>query len=337
MAKQIGDRKLTQRQELAVRELGKGKGLTAAARAVGVSRQTLYRWLSDPGFVAAMNRWRESVVTLAQGQVLAGLGAAAATVVKAAREGNARIAMTLLEKTGVFDPLARHLTDPQTVAREQILYERAQRAALDSAEEDLRDAELHNTLRRGPSELRPPKPAPAPNAKADKGSSGTAAQSPPQAPASTKPDDQPHDAPKPPESPSSPAPATYVPDPELEAAIAAADALKAAEAKILEQRRKAEEQQSPPPLSHSVSLDLSHGSTVFDPEAQTRREFAEVPSNPSHHISRKAAKAQRQSKSEISNVKSEIRISFAASRLCVRLFPSGIFTAAPLQSDHAAA
>src|SRR5436309_1694871 len=39
---------LSPRQELAVREIVRGRSVTAAAHAAGVSRQTVYRWMAEP-------------------------------------------------------------------------------------------------------------------------------------------------------------------------------------------------------------------------------------------------------------------------------------------------
>jgi hypothetical protein len=139
--KAVARRVLSARQELAVRARGKGIGVVAAAKAVGVSRQTLHRWMAEPAFVAAMNRWRVGVLAMARGQILAGLGDAAETVVKAAREGNVRAAMMLLEKSGAFEEAASVSTETETIARRQELQERAESMSLDKVEASLRDAE----------------------------------------------------------------------------------------------------------------------------------------------------------------------------------------------------
>ena len=56
---------LSVRQELALRELSRGKGVAEAARAGGVNRATLFRWLREPQFVAALNRWRAAATVWA--------------------------------------------------------------------------------------------------------------------------------------------------------------------------------------------------------------------------------------------------------------------------------
>lgn len=47
---------LTPGQEIAAVRLGNGANVTAAGRAVGVSRETIYRWLHDAEFAAAVDR-----------------------------------------------------------------------------------------------------------------------------------------------------------------------------------------------------------------------------------------------------------------------------------------
>ena len=48
-------KKLTPKQEAAVRALLTSKNVGEAAAAVGVSERTLYRWLTDPAFRAALS------------------------------------------------------------------------------------------------------------------------------------------------------------------------------------------------------------------------------------------------------------------------------------------
>jgi hypothetical protein len=94
------DTGLSPKQEKAVRELVRGKGVVAVARRVGVNRGTLFRWMREPEFVAAMNRWRTSVWEAVRGRMVAVLCDAADAVAKAVRAGDARVALAVLEKMG---------------------------------------------------------------------------------------------------------------------------------------------------------------------------------------------------------------------------------------------
>jgi DNA invertase Pin-like site-specific DNA recombinase len=89
-------------QREAIFKLTAGYTRVDAARAAGVSRMTLYRWLrEDPAFQAAYNAWQSDVLCTAQGQLLAGTRDAVAAVLSAIRLGDTRLAWKLLESQGV--------------------------------------------------------------------------------------------------------------------------------------------------------------------------------------------------------------------------------------------
>jgi hypothetical protein len=132
---------LSVRQELALRELSRGKGVAEAARAVGVNRATLFRWLREPQFVAALNRWRAAATVLARGQLYAAAGDAAKVLTKAACRGDLRAAAVLLKGLGILAQDSDGSDDPRVIAREQILAERSQELKLNQTADALREAE----------------------------------------------------------------------------------------------------------------------------------------------------------------------------------------------------
>jgi hypothetical protein len=93
---------LTIPQQQAIALLTAGKTRAAAAAAAGVSRMTLYRWLTeDPRFSAAFAAWQADVRATASAQLLAATHDAVATVTRAVRNGDAKLAWKLLESQGV--------------------------------------------------------------------------------------------------------------------------------------------------------------------------------------------------------------------------------------------
>jgi hypothetical protein len=140
---------LSRRQEIAVRELVRGKGVVAVARRVGVNRVTLYRWMQEPEFVAGMNRWRASVTEAARGRMFSLLDDAAEMLEGAVCGGNAFLAMTVLDKMGALRPAEVREEKPEDVdaemmSRRRELEQRADRVALDRMEVDLTAAEAMN-------------------------------------------------------------------------------------------------------------------------------------------------------------------------------------------------
>lgn len=131
---------LTPRQEMAARELVKGAKLVDTARAAGVSRTTLFRWMRDPEFIAWLNRWRTAVAETARYQLFAAVGDAVATLAAAARDDE-KSAAVLLRGLGVLSPAPLGSGDAQLVARQMEQAERIDRARLDRREAELDDYE----------------------------------------------------------------------------------------------------------------------------------------------------------------------------------------------------
>jgi hypothetical protein len=151
---------LSPRQESAVRELARGKGMVQAARAVGVSRATLYRWMGEPLFVASMNRWRARTVEMARGQLCAALRDAVDTVAKAIRDGDTKAALMVLKQMGALSAPLSECEDPSIIAREQELNERSRQVELDRAEFHLSEAEQMTAMSKAAS-ARPPERDPS--------------------------------------------------------------------------------------------------------------------------------------------------------------------------------
>jgi hypothetical protein len=170
------------------------------------------------------------------------------------------------KKTHVFDPLASRLTDASAVARDQDLDKRGQRAALDQIEQDIREAELLSAARRDLNEFRPTSPSKREPAKLPQEFTDPAENQSSNASSETS-----HvpTSPPPRESESFSSPlgaARYIPDQELEEAIAAADALKPTRPSFLKNAEKPRSKESwrrPRPL-----LQFSH---------PPRKKYAEPP------------------------------------------------------------
>src|SRR5438067_1169465 len=142
---------LSPRQELAVREIVRGRSVTAAAHAAGVSRQTVYRWMAEPPFAATLNRWLAEMKELAQDQLYGAAVNAAGTLAAAIEAGDVKAAVVLLHGLGILappGPEAPGSDDPAILARQVELDRRAARVAPARREADLAETELMTGLSR---------------------------------------------------------------------------------------------------------------------------------------------------------------------------------------------
>jgi transposase-like protein len=97
--------KLPQNQSAALAVLTGGGTITAAAVVAGVDRSTIHRWLrSDERFRQVLNEQRAQATTEARLQLSALTLQAVETIADAIRQGDARIAMTILNRQKLFDP-----------------------------------------------------------------------------------------------------------------------------------------------------------------------------------------------------------------------------------------
>jgi hypothetical protein len=94
---------LTPAQTIALQKLTGGLPLSVAADAAGVNRSTVYRWLEkDPAFKAAYRDWRTELARLAHARLMALSEAAVDAVAQAVEGGDARMAMTVLQRMGMM-------------------------------------------------------------------------------------------------------------------------------------------------------------------------------------------------------------------------------------------
>ena len=100
--------KLSPSQQAALMALIGGGSLRTAADAAGVARTTLWRWrYRDPAFGEAYRDCRDDLRVLTRIALLQAMEQAASAVIKAAAEGDARIALAVLRETGVLRPPGR--------------------------------------------------------------------------------------------------------------------------------------------------------------------------------------------------------------------------------------
>ncbi len=106
---------LSAQQAKVLAGLSAGRNIASAAAGAGVSRSTVYRWNSDPDFVAALNAWKRQTRESAQHRLLA-MGDQAVTIVQDALDDNdARIAMALLRELGILRKVAVGSSDRDEV------------------------------------------------------------------------------------------------------------------------------------------------------------------------------------------------------------------------------
>jgi hypothetical protein len=130
---------LSTAQELALEKLASGASIPNAAKAAGVDRKTVYRWLqSDPHFAAAFNTWRAERVASNRARALAMSDLALDTVSAAMEQGNARVALQVAKATGALKPDRPGPTDPEELRRRRELREGRQEMALAKAEQQFR-------------------------------------------------------------------------------------------------------------------------------------------------------------------------------------------------------
>jgi hypothetical protein len=120
---------LTPAQRVAIEKLTVGETVVDAARAAGVTRMTLHRWLKqDAAFVAAYNAWQQDALASARGRLLALADTAVTTVGNAMRAGDTRTALAILKAMGTLEKAAPGPTDEQEVQHDlKVEEERARR------------------------------------------------------------------------------------------------------------------------------------------------------------------------------------------------------------------
>ena len=87
-----------------LRALISGKTITAAAEEAGVARKTVYRWESNPRFVAVLNAWRNQAMESARTQLVGLTDEAIETLSIALKKRDVRVALALLKGVGGLSP-----------------------------------------------------------------------------------------------------------------------------------------------------------------------------------------------------------------------------------------
>jgi len=141
---------ITAEQRTAIAMLTMGNSLVAAARAAGVSRMTLYRWLKDDMcFRASYNAWQQDTLVTARGRLLGLADAAVTAVANAIHGGDHKLALRLLERMDIARP-----AKPGSANVEELQRKEGLRRVKKEAEfyEKQNAAELTKLLCRPPSE-----------------------------------------------------------------------------------------------------------------------------------------------------------------------------------------
>ena len=108
-----------------------GLTVTAVAMYVGVSRETVHRWLRDDcGFIAAMNRGKRELHEAAQSRLQSVWWKAADNLARAVDAGNLQASLVVLRGLGELSGSCPHLDtdDPQRLRDEKTRHERNARA-----------------------------------------------------------------------------------------------------------------------------------------------------------------------------------------------------------------
>jgi len=123
--------KLTAKQEAALVRLAEGKSVVDSAKAAGVGRATLFRWLkNDPVFVAAYNAWKQEAMETARARLVALAGEAVTAVGGALEKGDVRTALTVLKALGLISQPKTGPTSVEEVKREQEVERKNREGAL---------------------------------------------------------------------------------------------------------------------------------------------------------------------------------------------------------------
>jgi len=108
---------LTETQLGVLSELAKGQSIALAARAAGVSRGTVFRWIkSDPDFQAAYHTWRALLIESARARVLTLAELAMNTVRDAIKKGHLPASLAVMKSLGILNPPRPGPIDPHTAA-----------------------------------------------------------------------------------------------------------------------------------------------------------------------------------------------------------------------------
>ena len=106
-----------QKQRAAFAALCAGSSFPDAAKAAGVNRATVYRWVqSDPQFRAAYNAWQEELAESSRARLLTFVDQAVDVIGKALKRQDEKVAVTMLRDLGIMRRRGQGQTDPEMVA-----------------------------------------------------------------------------------------------------------------------------------------------------------------------------------------------------------------------------
>lgn len=142
LAKSNGAIELRPRKLKALQGLKDDLGVVKAAKFAGISRTTLYRWLtSDPVFIAALNDWKSRKLAHVDAILIAGAPTAARRLVRAARH-DSKAATVLLKGVGAFSGKPVGSADPHEVQQELAVAEEERRINREAKKQKLLDQQL---------------------------------------------------------------------------------------------------------------------------------------------------------------------------------------------------
>jgi AcrR family transcriptional regulator len=115
-----------------------GKSVADTARAAGISRMTIYRWLKDDAhFRAAYNQWMDEMAMSCRSRMMMMTEKALATIERAIDGGDARMAMQLLNGAGRFTPAIDADVEAADVERRRKLERKRKRIAMEKEDRGL--------------------------------------------------------------------------------------------------------------------------------------------------------------------------------------------------------
>jgi hypothetical protein len=133
MSRKVPDNKvgeLDPKQILVLENLLTGASATAAAKAAGVNRRTIWHWIrADVEFQAALNGGRRELRESSQARLESLAEPAVKAVEKALTDGDVRTALSVLRGLGLLgrEPASIGSDDPAVIARGRKLQEAEQR------------------------------------------------------------------------------------------------------------------------------------------------------------------------------------------------------------------
>jgi hypothetical protein len=104
----------------ALENLMNGQTISDAARAAGVGRTTIHRWMRDDAeFQAAYNAWQNDTAAAARSSIMALTEPAVRAIAAALEGGDSKTALTVLKSLGLLVPQAPAPTDPDQVRKDR--------------------------------------------------------------------------------------------------------------------------------------------------------------------------------------------------------------------------